>query len=448
MMKVPKLYLTNQRISNDSNNNNRIYDSLEDRPIQSQLDRRAIVFNNISKIHPLKEAAAAGSKYNIYVDHKGNYVETEKSNEHDNAQVFKKDVVNKPAKYRINTPVMNRIVDCFHEVPDEGVSARVSRGEVVGGRFSVVEGYYTEKPASIVGPGEYDISKYERGKYGPSLHVMPFGNTPTGRGDDSNESLNLSHSAKARKYKRKNNDNDSSLNSIVENVEYNENKHNRNDERKRYTGGNGVIKWNSKARFDDPSYRQPFYLKTSGCKLGPDFDEKLKTVVPIVFRTSKRDEHKDTTTANIEINTPDWGPKASILTAAMKSPIKYSSAFISKAPVGLVITNPTSGTNAFMKYDGAYTHKTSVEIKDPNKKSYFFLKDRKFHEVPASLDPYVQPKPFTDWANHGITFTQAGVIKSHKLELRNKKINKVYPSFLKDKTPPVYGYDYTGAPMY
>jgi hypothetical protein len=77
MMKVPKLYLTNQRISNDSNNNNnnRIYDSLEDRPIQSQLDRRAIVFNNISKIQPLKEAAAA-SKYGRCVIRAGPNVST------------------------------------------------------------------------------------------------------------------------------------------------------------------------------------------------------------------------------------------------------------------------------------------------------------------------------------------------------------------------------------
>jgi hypothetical protein len=446
-MKVPKLYLTNQRL-NVENNNNRIYDSLEDRPIQDSLNRRAIVFNSISKIQPLKEAAAAGSKYCIYIDHKGNYIETEKANEKNNGQVFKKDVVNKPAKYRINTPVMNRIVDCFHEVPDDGVSARVARGEVIGGKFSKVEGYYSEKPACLVGPGEYDTSRYEKGKFGPSLHVMPFGNTPTGRGD-SNESLSLSHSARAKKYKN-NTENSlvSSLNSIGENTEYNENKNNKRNEEKRYTGGNGVIKWNNKARFDDPLYNQPFYLKTSGCKLAPDFDEKLKTVVPIVFRTSKRDEYKVNTTANIEINTPDYGPKASISTAALKSPIKYSSAFVSKAPVGLVISTPTSGPNAFMKYDGAYNYKTSVEIKEPNRQSYYFLRERKFHELPASLDPYVQPKKFSEWADHGITFTTSGVIKSHKKELRNKKINRIYPSFLKEKKPPVYGYDYTGAPTY
>jgi hypothetical protein len=443
-MRVPKLYLTNERLPVD-NNNNRIYDSLENRPIKSELDNRAILFNSISKTQPLKEAAASGSKYCIYIDHKGNYVETEKANEKNNSQSFKKDVVHKPAKFRINTPVMNRIVDCYHDVPDDGLSARVARGEVIGGKLSKVESYYVEKPSCLKGPGEYDISTYEKGKFGPSQHAMPFGNTP--RFDDVSGSLSQSHSAKAKKYRSKKNNTDS-LNSISEYTEYNENKYKELPETKRYTGGNGVIKWNDKDRFDDPLHRQPFYWKTSGCKLGPNFDEKFQTMAPIVFRTSKRSEYKDNTTANIEINTPDWGPKASIMTAALKSPIKYSAAFISKAPVGLVITKPTSGVDAFMKYDGAYAHKTCVEIKDPKKNSYYFLRERKFPVQPASLDPYVEPKKFSEWADHGITFTTAGVIKSHKLELRNKKINSVYPAFLKEKKPIVYGYDYTGAPVY
>ena len=115
------------------------------------------------------------------------------------------------------------------------------------------------------------------------------------------------------------------------------------------------------------------YVKTQGGKLLVDFDPHLdRTRMPVSFSKSPKFMKQERSVSADTNYTVNYGKQADIVTAAANSPITFSAAFKSKAPVGLVVKIPTSGVDHPI-FQGT---QEAIEIHYPNKPRPPFLNPR------------------------------------------------------------------------
>lgn len=101
----------------------------------------------------------------------------------------------------------------------------------------------------------------------------------------------------------------------------------------------------------------------------------------------------------------------------------------SKAEVGMEVPVPTSGVNGG---PGAFpgSEISSVRVKSPEHKSYFFMRDRDFPVKVAGPENTVELKTFAEVNNRGIKIDEAGKSGGRNMHLHNwtkNKIVHVYP---------------------
>ena len=206
-------------------------------------------------------------------------------------------------KERISSPLMNKVLDREHDVPAESVVDRIEAGLVPGGHWSVSKS--VRKPLSVpatdLGPGEYDITRFDSSPQGPGANVIKFNDTPTGRGG-----LEYEDAPSPTTYSP-NYDIGRPRNSI------------------------GVIPFNAISRFEHPIYRKPGYVQTSGMSLSPDYDRKLgweKPDIPVKLNvTGPRLQPPPIPVTTAREARPDYGNKISVATAAATTTRKYSMCF-------------------------------------------------------------------------------------------------------------------------
>lgn len=201
-------------------------------------------------------------------------------------------------------------------------------------------------------------------------------------------------------------------------------------------------KFPTQARFNSVFYRKEPYTKTSGMKLGLDYDNRLyNKKIPFSFSSSQRKAITvESAGANIDVDTGNY---FAIRTKIEKSPVKYAASFRTKAKVGLLIPPTTSpdhiGPGVF-GYTGAF--KTSVEVFEPDKPSYAFMRNRDF-PVREALEDSCEDKwkSFAETHKKGITFSKQGSGFDKNAELSRivrEKMDVIYPRLARGKWPEVY----------
>ncbi len=402
-----------------------------------------IVFNSIKRdLSQPSPAAAPNSNYVVRIDNKGHRVETA-----DRVDISRKQLFNKSKRMndheevkRLNTATMNRVMDKYIELPEieyfypwKNLPWSADKTK----RFPNTE-------QTSFGPGHYDITLFEKGKYGDAAKAIKFSDVETGRIDSVKE-VDLSYltekaaesipftaskiSADRIKYKAQARA-QSAPDAPIEATEY-------DSIIKPPSGG---VKWSDDPRWAGPMFRQEPYVKTTGLDLSHDYDKVLdKRIVP-KFKTGPRFVDEESLTAGLgPLNTDIW-PKETISTSAMNSPVRYSAAFISTAPSGCPVIIPTSGlTVGPFSYMGAY--KSSIEIKDPERCSTSFLKDRGSifggNEAAQDNNP-AKLRNFSDMNTSGPVFSKElrGEGKGRNAHLKNilrKKLTQIYPILAKKK---------------
>jgi len=355
-------------------------------------------------------------------------------------------------KKRIDTPAMNRVMDNTHEVVmTETISGRVDKGMIAGGSWTTTQ-RLSSTPVSPVGPGHYNVFAFEA-KYGPgSSNLLQFLSAASGRDvDESNRRPTKADRIKSRKFlataggigsrsptpspERNGRALTCSSNSFDSLAARSAplTTHPETSTAGQDRGFGAGDRWRS------PLYRREPYVKTSGAKLAPDFDVALRERerVPPKFPTMpQRYEPKVDKAVDVEIEV-DWGPKASIATAARDSPVKYSMAFRSKAPVGMFIAPPTSPPHLG---PGWTVPPPGLVIKNPHTPSIPFMPQHKGtsllkepEEVPGTLE---QVRPFSETNRSGPKFslagTGAGLVMKHKVE---RQVKTIYPRLGKRMFP-------------
>jgi len=136
---------------------------------------------------------------------------------------------------------------------------------------------------------------------------------------------------------------------------------------------------------------------------------------------------------DIEVNV-DYGPKACIATAAKTSPIKYSMAFRSKAPVGMQLPQSTSAPHAGPGLPDP--RPGGIVIKNPTTPSIAFMAQHKVDKTKGGgvgededaplIEQHFQS--FSDTHKSGPVFskagTGAGLVMKHKVE---RQLKTIYP---------------------
>ena len=334
---------------------------------------------------------------------------------------------------RLNTETMNRVMDKYIELPNiedfypwKNLPWSADKTQ----RFPNNEG-------TSFGPGHYDVTLFEKGKYGDAARAVKFSDVETGRvsceqdvdlgmlSEKAAASIKFTPSKlSADRIKYKTQARAQSVPETPFDFEY-------DSIIKPPTGG---VKWSDDSRWAGPMFRQEPYVKTTGMDLGQDYDKALDKRIVSKFKTGPRFVEEESLTANLgPLNTDIW-PKETITTSALNSPVRYSAAFISTAPVGCPVIIPTSGlTVGPFSYMGAY--KSSIEIKDPERGSTSFLKDRGsiFGANEAAQDNFpAKLKKFSDVNSAGISFTKElrSEGKGRNAHLKNilkKKLTQIYP---------------------
>ena len=394
------------------------------------------MFNSIKRnlSQPLP-AAAPNSNYVTRVDNKGHRVETADRVDISRKQLFStsKRMNDHEVVKRLNTATMNRVMDKYIELPNiedfypwKNLPWSADKTQ----RFANDEG-------ASFGPGHYDITLFEKGKYGDAARAIKFSDVETGRvsldqdvdlgmlSEKAAESIKFTPSKlSADRVKYKTQARAQTVHETPIDYEY-------DSIIKPPTGG---VKWSEDSRWAGPMFRQEPYVKTTGMDLGQDYDKVLDKRIVSKFKTGPRFVGEESLTANLgPLNTDIW-PKETIATSALNSPVRYSAAFISTAPVGCPVIIPTSGlTIGPLSYMGA--HKSSIEVKDPERCSTSFLKDRGsiFGLNEAAQDNFPATlKKFSDTNSAGITFTKElrSEGKGRNAHLKNilkKKLTQIYP---------------------
>lgn len=172
--------------------------------------------------------------------------------------------------------------------------------------------------------------------------------------------------------------------------------------------------------------------------LGQDYEKVFDKRLGGEFGTSKRTVKDATSTGGSVDVDVDCPPKVSMAKMALLSPIKYSAAFHSKAPVGMHIPIPTTGVLLGMDYPGTYTD--SCVVKEPHKPMPSFLcEPSRFQIKQAAPDVLNELKSFGDRNNKGphINKTggrEGGIIKNqHQSNISKVKIKQIYPIMGKKK---------------
>lgn len=312
-------------------------------------------------------------------------------------------------KERMDSPIMNRILDREHDLPDDNVLKRIEAGKIAGGNWSASTSQ--RKPLSVaptaLGPGEYDVTAFEQSAQGSGTRVIKFNDVPTGR-----DGLIYEEAPSPTTYSP-------------------------NHEYARPRSSKGVIPFSDISRFDNEHYRQPGYVQTSGMRLSPDFDrkwgwEKPDVPVKLNFTGPRLQKTREPITTAKEPR-PDYGNKISIATAAMTTNKKYSMCFRSAciflhawrstshscivcrstAPNRVYITPPTSPDLGPGTYRGAETPTFNPAF--PDKESPFFLNDRVIdNEVFGDHYQTLYPRHFKgpDFRQHTFNLSNATELKA------------------------------------
>lgn len=314
----------------------------------------------------------------------------------------------KGEKIRINTPSMNKILDGITVVKGLTIKDNLLAGKIIGKHWSTLN-RYEEETLNPIGPGYYDATRFERSQYGSTQVVLgKFNKSERFHSEQEQTPQNVERI----------NTNDNEISNEAE------------EDTKQYSSlsSNGY-RFNDINRWNAIEYRQEKYIKTTGMALDHDFDHVFQKKIPFSFdKMSGRPLTSSAAAGSndyaYEIN-PDYGMKATIATESRFSPIKYSAAFRSNAPVGMEVTIPTSGISS-----STGTFKSSIEVKEPSKNSYFLLRDRNFPVKDYGPVDLTEMKTFAETHNRGVKFETAEVTPGGNKHLANwtkSKITKVYP---------------------
>ena len=331
---------------------------------------------------------------------------------------------------RMDCPSMNRVLDNLHHVPGETIIDRVKMGKVAGANWSVVERMQAEMSNTAhIGPGHYRIHDFES-KFGPlASNRLMFSVVESGRGAEGakvkkdtvrrrERNLEILRATYPDTYKLPTEPGDDIL------------------EAKTTLNTTGVGKFNGGSRWHDPMRKPENYVKTSGLKLDLDYDPHLdrKKLPQSWTTTDQRPPHEVSISANTDY-TLDYGTKISMGTKAKSSPIKYSMAFKSKAPVGLQIVPPTSGKNAG---PGSFIPADAIEIRDPNKPSSTMLAPRTsiFSNIEPTDGMRQKFKDFSEENQRGPFFPKGSSgLANVQRDKSEKQIKSVYPRLAKSLWP-------------
>ncbi len=331
---------------------------------------------------------------------------------------------------RIDCPAMNRVLDNLHFVAGETIHDRVEMGKVEGHSGSVVPRMvHTPTQTAHIGPGHYNTHAFES-KYGPSSSdMLRFSIVPSGRGV-----ADVTDKSSAQRRRERNEQ-------ILKEAHPEKFKHLEPSgdilaATSTLNSHGGVI--TTADRWKDPMARQEKYVKTLGLKLELDYDPHLdRTKLPITFtQTPQRPDLPELVSKNTDYN-PDCGPKASLQTLAKTSPIKYSMAFKSKAPVGMAIPVPTSkdggGPGAF---PNAYKSVTNVHRPEINSPAFLAAKRTPFFSEEPREGSVEELKPFSEVHVKGPTFPKGATDASAARKKRaEQQVNNVYPTLAKKLWP-------------
>jgi hypothetical protein len=206
-------------------------------------------------------------------------------------------------KERISSPILNKILDKEHDIPDDGIMKSIEKGLVPGGNWS--HSTSERKPlvniSTHLGPGDYDVTRFERSAQGSAARNVKFHDTPTGRAElkyvdvPTPTTYNPQHDVVLPR------------NSL------------------------GVIPFSSVSRTNNIHYRVPGYVTTSGLILAPDFDNKdgwENPNIPITLnskgpRLSPPPEINSTN----QLIQVDCGNKMSLSKSIATSPVKFAASF-------------------------------------------------------------------------------------------------------------------------
>jgi hypothetical protein len=457
MGKNNKLDLINNRYHPPGFGPKQVFDSSEKLKIKSYINTNSVKFNDISKFaKEPKKFGAHNANYDSHVNEKGQIFECQHSIGKDRMQLFKSHVpptVFGQSQKRIDTEIMNRVMDNIHFVP----TGKINLLRLIF-IFIIIIMYVLlyletiwdhtvyqpwselnrkpEIPATHLGVGDYEITNFEKSKWGSQPKgSCKFSEVPRQNpfvSDDSKPSLNKNSTFRNnhRALYSKPNSADSSIKS----------RRVRSNDTNSITSKNTTkgFKWDDISRWNSHIYRKESYVKTSGMVLGQDYEKAFDKRLGGEFGTSKR-TFKDATTAggNVDVDV-DCPPKVSMAKMAILSPIKYSAAFISKAPVGMHIPIPTTGDLLGMDYPGTFT--PACVVKEPHKPMPSFLCDPdRFPIKQAAPDVTNELKSFGDRNRNGphINKTggrEGGVVKNqHQSNISKVKIKQIYPVMGKKK---------------
>jgi len=331
---------------------------------------------------------------------------------------------------RMDCPAMNRVMDNLHDVPGETIKDRVKMGKVAGANWSDVPRVIEQPaPTAHIGPGHYDIHSFES-KYGPSSsNMLLFSVVESGRGfaDPFEKSSALRRRERNERILRETHPEKfkdvtlsddllgeiSTLNSI---------------------GG----KFTKGDRWNDPMGKQEKYVKTTGMKLPLDYDPHLdRKKLPITFtQTPQRPEAPELPSKDTDY-TIDYGNKVSMGTKAKTSPIKYSMAFKSKAPVGMVIPVPSSGANGGPgAFPNAFPSVTNVHWPEHNSSSFLsVLRPGMFLDKEPTDGMREKIKKFSEINNKGAVFPKSATGLDARKARAEQQLKSVYPKFAEKLWP-------------
>jgi len=332
---------------------------------------------------------------------------------------------------RLDCPAMNRVLDNLHDVPGETIQDRVVMGKVAGANWSTVPRMIEQPaPTAHIGPGHYDIHSFES-KYGPLSSNMLLFSVESGRGfaDPSDKSSTQRRKERNERILRE------TYPEKFQDVTF-------SDDILRATSISTLNpaggQFTQGDRWNDPQARQEKYVKTIGLKLPLDYDPHLdRKKLPMTFtQTPQRPEAPDLPSKDTDY-TVDFGSKISMGTKAKTSPIKYSMAFKSKAPVGMEIPVPVSGVHGGPgAFPNAFPSLTNVNRPDHN--SYAFLS-----VLGPGMFPDVEPtdgmrqkiQKFSETNIKGPVFPKSATGLDARKIRAEQQLKSVYPKFAEKLWP-------------
>jgi hypothetical protein len=327
---------------------------------------------------------------------------------------------------RMDCPAMNRVLDNLHHVPGETIKDRVDMNKIAGASWSVVARMkHDPTPTAHIGPGHYDIHSFES-KYGPlSSNMLLFSVVESGRGVNASADLT---DTQRRQQRNKQIEREKNPDKFKE-VTYTDDILGATS-----TLSNSGGKFAKMNRWVDPLNRKEKYETTNGLKLPLDYDPHMdRSKLPITFTTTpQRGPMPELISKNTDY-TIDYGKKASMATQAETTPIKYSMAFKSNAPVGMQIPVPTSGKNGG---PGAYpaAFKSVTNVDRPDHPSFAFISVKSdstscFPTQESSDWPLLSPVKFNEVNRKGPVFPKG--VTTNASDVRQKRaenqIKEIYP---------------------